>query len=597
MTTLAATGGPVIPRTPAEWERVREAKLDALARGPLAVDPADYPGVRPEVVASWRRSMLAGVDPAATHYVVDKDFQPNSRLAVVAEPIMNRLKDEISDLNAWAFLADRACRLLTLVVGDFPHAEHVHRQNVRPGTFFTEDIMGTNGIGCAHETKNAFIISGTEHFRTDTEVLTTTGVIIRDPFTKRYAGTLGAHCRREYTSAAVVPLVMEIGRSIEAQLLASRSDSDREFFDAFSAAERRYRSPVVAVSRRLCVVSTQARALVHEADEELLRRLAQQSGSRNRSVRRRLSSGTTVTIQVLPVDQPKGEFAAILVLQPLGNAAQESGPGYGPGPLHDNPMNEFRDRLSRAIRDGRPILLTGERGCGKRYQAQAALRSLGRPGRIAEFDGALAHLEPREWLRGLVAVLRRGTDSVLIARVTDVPADVMRTVADLVTGARTPVIGTSTDDTVEHSAAVLVRESFPVTLAVPPLRERRSEFKALCTSLLADLAEGGGKPVALAPKAVVALMASDWPGNVRQLFQVLASARIRATGPVIDLDDLPARHHRNQAGRPLDEVQAAERRVLMAALRDAGGDRNVVAERLGISRATVYRKLKRYELR
>jgi transcriptional regulator with PAS, ATPase and Fis domain len=49
--------------------------------------------------------------------------------------------------------------------------------------------------------------------------------------------------------------------------------------------------------------------------------------------------------------------------------------------------------------------------------------------------------------------------------------------------------------------------------------------------------------------------------------------------------------------RPLDEVQAAERRVLVTALRDAGGDRNLVAERLGISRATVYRKLKRYELR
>jgi transcriptional regulator of acetoin/glycerol metabolism len=44
-------------------------------------------------------------------------------------------------------------------------------------------------------------------------------------------------------------------------------------------------------------------------------------------------------------------------------------------------------------------------------------------------------------------------------------------------------------------------------------------------------------------------------------------------------------------------VQRAERRVLMAALREAGGDCNTVARRLGISRATVYRKLRRYELR
>jgi transcriptional regulator of acetoin/glycerol metabolism len=67
-------------------------------------------------------------------------------------------------------------------------------------------------------------------------------------------------------------------------------------------------------------------------------------------------------------------------------------------------------------------------------------------------------------------------------------------------------------------------------------------------------------------------------------------------GRTIDLRDLPARHRRNQLDRLFDEVQAAERRVLIAALRETGGDRNAVARRLGISRATVYRKLKRYEL-
>jgi transcriptional regulator of acetoin/glycerol metabolism len=128
-----------------------------------------------------------------------------------------------------------------------------------------------------------------------------------------------------------------------------------------------------------------------------------------------------------------------------------------------------------------------------------------------------------------------------------------------------------------------------VVLTVPPLRERRDELAALCADLLADL---GDEPVHLTPRAAAALAAGDWPGNVRQLLQVLASARIRAAGPTIDLPDLPG-HHRT----PLDEVQRAERRVLMAALREAGGDRTAVAKRLGISRATVYRKLRRYELR
>src|SRR5690606_24124983 len=159
-------------------------------------------------------------------------------------------------------------------------------------------------------------------------------------------------------------------RSIETQLLASRTDGERAFFDAFSAAERRYRGTVVAVSRRLFVVSTRARALVREADEELLRRLAEECGSRERTVRRDLSSGRTVTIQVQPVPRPKGEFAAVLGRQPVDRPARGSGggPGWGAGPGADS-MADFRDRLRRALRGRRPLLLTGERGCGKSHEA------------------------------------------------------------------------------------------------------------------------------------------------------------------------------------------------------------------------------------
>ncbi|TVT23244.1 hypothetical protein LWP59_19910 [Amycolatopsis acidiphila] len=566
-----------IPRTAADWRRVREVKLEVLARDPFSVDPAQYPGVRPEVVVSWRRSMLAGVDPSARTYVVDEEFRPRTRLAAVAQPVLRRLEDEISDLNSWGFLADRACRLLTLVVGDFPQAGRVHRQRLCPGMSFGEDVMGTNGLGCAHETQQAFVISGTEHFRADSEILTTTGVIIRDPFTKRYAGTLGVHCMREYGTAALLPLVVEIGRSIEARLLGSRSDGERELFDAFSAAQRRYRDPVVAVSKQLCVVSTRARAVVHEADEELLRRIAGETGSCGRKTRRTLSSGASVTIQVLPVRQPRGEFGAVLVLRPAGSRPECADPAW----VSPDPMDDFRHSLARAL--GQPVLLTGERGCGKRHEAKAALG-----GGIAEFDGALAHLDPENWLHRLAEAVGEGRP-VLLGHVTEVPPELVASVTGLVAGACGPVVGTAADD----NGAAEVRESFPVLLTVPPLRERRSEFGALCAALLAG---AGEEPVTPAPRAVAALLASDWPGNVRQLRQVLASARIRARGPVLDLRDLPARHGRNSAGHPLDEVRAAERRVLLAALRESGGDRALAADRLGVSRATVYRKLKRHEL-
>jgi sigma-54 dependent transcriptional regulator, acetoin dehydrogenase operon transcriptional activator AcoR len=225
----------------------------------------------------------------------------------------------------------------------------------------------------------------------------------------------------------------------------------------------------------------------------------------------------------------------------------------------------------------------------------AALRAGAAHGGVVEFDGAVPPSDPWAWLRELGTALRDPSAPVLLRHVTDLPPGLMTTVADLVRAARTQVVGTATDDSVHDGTATRLHESFPVVVTVPPLRERREEFSAICASLLADLATSG-EPALLTPGATAALMASDWPGNVRQLLQVLASARVRVPGPTIDVRDLPARHRRNQLDRLFDEVQAAERRVLIAALRETGGDRNAVARRLGISRATVYRKLKRYEL-
>lgn len=580
------------PRTTAEWDRVREVKRRVLSGDPFAVEPADHPEVRPEIVVSWRRSMLAGVDPEARHYDVAEEFHPGTRLGAVAQPIMNRLKDEICDLSCWGFLADRSCRLLTVVVGDFPQAARVHRQNLRPGMCFAEEVMGTNGMGCAHETQRAFLISGSEHFRSDAEILTTTGVIIRDPLTKRYVGTLGAHCLREYGTTALLPLVVEIGRSIETQLLESRSHGEREFFDAFTSARRRNRAPVVGVSRQLCVVSTRARALVHEADEEMLRRLAGEAGSGTSTVRSSLSSGVTVTIRIHPVPQPKGEFAAILVLHPVG---EHTTAGGDESRISGEPPADFRAAMYRAVRQCRSTLLTGERGCGKRHEALAALREVAHPDDIVELDGAHARLDPNGWLRRLADALRAAQAAVLLVHVTDLPPELASPVASLVRDSRVRLIATAREGEVQDRATLLVRESFPVLLTVPPLRDRREEFATLCASLLAQATEPGEQPPTLTRRAVAALAAGDWPGNLRQLSQVLSSARVRVDGPMIDLADLPSHHHRRQQAHPLDEVRNAERRVLLAALREAGGDRAAAARKLGISRATVYRKLKRYE--
>jgi sigma-54 dependent transcriptional regulator, acetoin dehydrogenase operon transcriptional activator AcoR len=584
-----------VPSTVREWDRVREVKLEVFRQDPLSIDPADYPDVRSDVVLSWKRSLLAGVDPWATDIPFDADFNPTSRLAQVAQPIMNRLEDQISDLSSWGFLTDRACRLLTAVVGESPQAQRLRQVDMRPGLCFAEDAIGTNGIACAHEQQRSFIISGSEHFRMNTEILTTTGVIIKDPYTKRFVGTLGVHCRREYSSAAVLPLVTELGRSIEAQLLASRADSEREFFDFFLRTQRRYRGAAVGITKTLYVANNQARELLGDADEELLRRLAEEASirSRERTVRRRLSSGGVAAIKVTPLEQARGSFAAVLTLEPV-TVKNFAGAGLDTG---TDTGRDFRGQLEQALAERHPVLLSGERGAGKSYEAAAALALDAGAAEITRFDADAASLQPQEWLAAFRTALADPGRRVLLSHLEELPLELMATVADLVAGAKAQAVGTTSEQVGDDSPAVFVRESFPVVVGVPPLRDRAPEFADLCGSILADLANtGDGHPAVLAPKALSALVSHDWPGNVRQLRQVLATSRIRAAGSQIRLSDLPARYGNGHSGRFLGEMERVERQTLMVALRETGGNRNLAAEKLGISRATIYRKLKRYEL-
>lgn len=74
---------------------------------------------------------------------------------------------------------------------------------------------------------------------------------------------------------------------------------------------------------------------------------------------------------------------------------------------------------------------------------------------------------------------------------------------------------------------------------------------------------------------------------------MLATALVRSMSCDITIDDLPSRYPGAARGRRLSGLERAERQMLLTALRDAGGDREAAARDLGISRATIYRKLKR----
>jgi two-component system response regulator HydG len=139
-----------------------------------------------------------------------------------------------------------------------------------------------------------------------------------------------------------------------------------------------------------------------------------------------------------------------------------------------------------------------------------------------------------------------------------------------------------------------------VQIKLPPLRERKSDIPLLVNSFLEKFADSQGEVRTISEDAMARLLAYDWPGNVRELENAIERAVALGSGPILHVGDLPSnlqygtgdRMPQNDELLPLEEL---ERRAILRALRDAGGDKLAAARLLGIGKTTLYRKLKQYE--
>lgn len=128
-------------------------------------------------------------------------------------------------------------------------------------------------------------------------------------------------------------------------------------------------------------------------------------------------------------------------------------------------------------------------------------------------------------------------------------------------------------------------------VSLPPLRRRREDIPALAGSFLAQFAAASGKPVTeITQEAMRWLVDYEWPGNVRELRSAIEFTVIHCTGAAIQADDLPPEIFQPAdviAGDPLLD----EKSRFLQALDRSRGNRSLAARLLGISRATLYRRL------
>lgn len=140
-----------------------------------------------------------------------------------------------------------------------------------------------------------------------------------------------------------------------------------------------------------------------------------------------------------------------------------------------------------------------------------------------------------------------------------------------------------------------------ITLLVPPLRDRREDIPLLAEHFLKRFAEKNTRPMkGFTPQAMDRLVKYPWPGNVREIMNTIESAVVLSTSPFLTEEDLSIIREVQGDVAPtsgvvtdlsLDEI---ERATILKTLETMQGNKSEAARKLGITRATLHKKLKRY---
>lgn len=288
----------------------------------------------------------------------------------------------------------------------------------------------------------------------------------------------------------------------------------------------------------------------------------------------------------------------------------------------DAALDRQVERVARLVNTPISLLITGETGSGKEYFAKAVHAASERRGRpfvavncaaipehlieselFGHLPGSFSGASPKG-KRGLIAEADGGT--LFLDEIGDMPlalqARLLRVLSErevLPVGATKPVavnirVIAATHAPLEQLVLAgrfrddLYYRLKGARIELPPLRER-SDLGAMITRLL------GGSSIT--PAALQRLMSHPWPGNLRELRNVLDYAASFCVDGVVDLDDLPELQVARLPARGADAVDAANRDdgpdTLLQALRAAHWNVSAVARQMGLSRMTLYRRMKR----
>ncbi|MDD2047845.1 sigma-54-dependent Fis family transcriptional regulator [Pseudomonas putida] len=600
-------------RTPAYQQRL------AIARQRFAEGDNLPANLLPDaVVDSWVRSRAAGVQPSDRWQArPDDDLQPlagqDLQLASCVQPEIDRLWEHIGGAS-WALFCVNPDGVLV-------HARQAYDllsplAPLQVGRRLQEQDLGTTAPACTLAEDKPIILTGNQHYLNDFERFFCVSVPLRG-LRGEVLGALDITGIGDRQAGAVLEQLNHAAMAVENRLFAGLSDC------RILSLQHDPRLLGTALQGLLAVAADGSIRCANRAAQRLLGL----NGYTHDHLHlehlfdvNNLLDARPVAQQLILTDGSRlyGQLIEPTPHKPAPAPTRLTGTATAQG--SDALLNQQLANAHKAFAAGVPILLLGETGTGKEvfartlhehWNPQAPFVAIN----CSAIPESLIEAELFGYAEGTFTGARKGGSSgqlaaahggtLLLDEIGDMPAALQtrllrvlqeREITSLGSSVRRPldvrVISATHCDLAQRMTSQLFREDLyyrlnGLTINLPPLRQRND-----LPLLIERLRLRHGVPP-LHPEVLQMLQQHTWPGNIRQLEQALRLAAALASGESMTLlchlpVDLQASAHLAQPG----DLQSTLRHTIQAALQANGGNVSVTASQLGISRTTLYKKLK-----
>ncbi len=607
--------------------------------------PGGY--LRDEIEASWRRSLEAGLDCTGKMHPCTDDVddlgafrEQNEQLLQVAMPEFEQLVHQFG-AQGLILLGSADSRILALEGSD-EIITPSRRLALRQGVSWSEANRGTNAIGTAVIERRPILINEEEHFLDTVSHFSCTSAPIIDA-SGQLTGVIDiTRIGRNRQPQDTLGVVQLAARNIEARLFTTQYQN--QVVLAFHTRREYLRSAwlgLVALNEegRLLAINEQGCQLLGHGREQLVGRLIEElvgekigallSSCQRQPITSVQTRAGELYCEMLQFPKRLTPVSSIRN-RPRPAALRPSGPDLETFASGEPRLLRSLKMASRALDQDVPVLLHGETGTGKEVAARVLHQAGNRNGKpliavnCAAIPEGLIESELFGYREGAFTGSRKGGmvgrfqqangGTLFLDEIGDMPLSLQarllrvlqeRQVEPL--GGGEPValdialIGATHRNLKQLVAEGRFREDLyfrlsGVSIRLPALRKRQ-DFSGLCGRLLQQL----GRPeVRLEPALEKRFSGYGWPGNVRQLEMVLkvALAFMEPEESVLTEDHLSDDflEELEEAPSPCGTLQETQEALIRQALDQQDGNVTAAAQALGISRATLYRRMKTFGL-